>query len=62
MVRKAPLTIEGDLAPVRRRRWSGVRAGLFATVAILALALAAVVTLSPRVSAGPEAPQAEALR
>ena len=55
MVRKTPLTIEGDLAPPRRRRrWDAMRTGLFATVAIAILALATVMTLSPQVSAGPE--------
>jgi len=57
LVERGPLTIEGGLAPSampRRRRVFG-RAGLAATGVVVALALAAIVTLSPDVSARPEA-------
>lgn len=53
LVERGPLTIEGGLVPAatpRRRRVFG-RAGFAATAVMVALALAAIVTLSPDVSA-----------
>ena len=65
LVRRGPLTIDGAVTPASgpRRRWRAFgRAGLVATVAAMALALAATLTLSPGVSARPEAVQLEAGR
>ncbi len=62
MVRRPPLTIEAEAIPEGRRRLRRFGAGLVAVMAVLAVALAAVTTLAPGVSAGPETARAEGAR
>ena len=65
MVRQGARIIEGDTAPAGRggrRWWAFGRAGLAATLAVLALAVAVVVTQSPDVAARPDPAQDEARR
>ncbi len=65
LVRPTPRIIDGDAPRTGRsgrRWWSFGRAGLAATLAAFALGLAAMVMLSPAVSAGPETAPIEARR